>query len=47
MWFFLGLVELDHCSSTFRIFEVLTGYLVSVGVNLENVVGFATDYYFE
>ena len=38
---FLGLVELDNSgSSAAGIYEVLRGYLVSVGVNIENLTGF-------
>ena len=46
---FLGLVELDtsNSSSAAGIYEVLKSYLNSVGVNLENLVGFAADDYFE
>ena len=40
---FLGLVELDNGSSAAGIYEVLRGYLVSVGINLENLAGFAED----
>ena len=44
---FLGLVELDNGSSVAGIiYAVLRGYLVSVGVNLENLAGLAA-YYFE
>ena len=39
----LGLVELDNGSSAAGIYEVLRGYLVSVGVNWENLAGFAAD----
>ena len=40
---FLGLVELDNGSSAAGIYEVLRGYLVSVGINLENLARFAAD----
>ena len=40
---FLGLVEVDHSSSAAGIQEVLRGYLVSVGVNFENLAEFAAD----
>ena len=40
MWFVLGLVELDNGSYAAGIYEVLGGYLVFVGVNLENLTGF-------
>ena len=43
---FLGLVELDNGGSSAGIYEVLRGYFVSVRVNLENLAGFAADYYF-
>ena len=40
---FLGFVELDNDSFAASIYEVLRGYLVSVGVNFENLAEFAAD----
>ena len=43
---FLELVEWDNDSSAAGIYQVLRDYLVSVGVNLENLAGFAVHHYF-
>ena len=40
---FLRLVELDNGSSAGGIYEVLRGYLDSVGANLENLAGFVAN----